>query len=77
MKAHKFRTHPRPDGEVIDLLERALASARKGYVKTCLVVLADPLHHVETAAAGDLSEVRTNVMLGGLTRAANELMKVK
>lgn len=74
---HKFRTHPRPDGEVIDLLERALASAKKGYVKTALIVLADPLHHVETAAAGDLSEVRTNVMLGGLTRAANELMKHK
>ena len=42
-----------------------------------MVVLADPLHHVETCAAGDLSEVRTNVMLGGLTRAANELMKHK
>jgi hypothetical protein len=73
----KFRTHPRPDGDVIDLLERALLSAKRGYVKTCLVVLADPLHHVETAAAGDLSEVRTNIMLGGLTRAANELMKHK
>ena len=77
MGTPKFRTHPVPDGEVIDLLERARASARKGYVKTALVVLADPLHHVETCAAGDLSEVRTNVMLGGLTRAANELMKHK
>lgn len=77
MRAQKFRSHPVPDNEVIDLLERALASARKGYVKSCLVVLADPLHHVETAAAGDLSEVRTNVMLGGLSRAANELMKHK
>lgn len=70
----KFRTHPTPDGDVIDLLERALISAKKGHVKTVLVVLANPLHQVETAAAGDLSEVRINVMLGGLTRAANELM---
>ena len=73
----KFNTHPRPDSEVVDLLERALASAKRGYVKTALIVLADPLHHVETAAAGHLSEVRINVMLGGLSRAANELMKSK
>jgi hypothetical protein len=71
----KFRTHPKPDGDVIDLLERVLTSARHGYVRSVAVVAVNPLHQVETAAAGDLSEVRTTVMLGGLSRAANELMK--
>lgn len=73
----RWRKHPVPDGDVIDLLERALASARRGYVKSAALVLVNPIHQVETAAAGDLSEVRTTVLLGGLTRAANELMKRK
>ena len=73
----KFRTHPKPDGDVIDLLERVLASAQKGYVRSVAVVAVNPVHQVETGAAGDLSEVRTSVLLGGLSRAANELMKHK
>lgn len=71
----RWRKHPRPDGDVIDLLERVLLAARKGYVKSVAIVAVNPIHQVETGAAGDLSEVRTNVLLGGLTRAANELMK--
>ena len=73
----KFRTHPKPDGDVIDLLQRVLASAQKGYVRSVAVVAVNPVHQVETGAAGDLSEVRTSVLLGGLSRAANELMKHK
>ena len=73
----KFRTHPKPDGDVIDLLERVLASAQKGYVRSVAIVAVNPVHQVETGAAGDLSEVRTSVLLGGLSRAANELMKHK
>jgi hypothetical protein len=73
----KFSEHPRPDGDVIDLLERILTSARSGYVKSIAIVAVNPVHQVQTAAAGDLSEVRTTVLLGGLSRAANELMKQK
>ena len=73
----KFRSHPKPDGDVIDLLQRVLESARKGYVRSVAVVAVNPVHQVETGAAGDLSEVRTSVLLGGLSRAANELMKHK
>jgi hypothetical protein len=71
----KFRGHPKPDADVIDLLKRILASAEQGYIKSIAVVAVNPVHQVHTAAAGDLSEVRSNVLLGGLTRAANELMK--
>lgn len=73
----KFRTHPKPDGDVIDLLERVLISAKHGYVRSVAIVAVNPVHQVETGAAGDLSEVRTSVLLGGLSRAANELMKHK
>jgi hypothetical protein len=73
----RFRSSPRPEAGVIDMLERVLASARKGYVRSVAIVAVNPVHQVETACAGDLSEVRINVLLGGLTRAANELMKHK
>jgi hypothetical protein len=73
----KFRTHPKPDGDVIDLLERVLVSAKHGYVRSVAIVAVNPIHQVETGAAGDLSDVRTSVLLGGLSRAANELMKHK
>ena len=75
MPAPRFRHSPRPDNDVVDLLERVLASARGGYVRSVAIVAVNPIHQVETAAAGDLSEVRTSVLLGGLSRAANELMK--
>jgi hypothetical protein len=71
----RFGSRPKPDGDVIDFLERVLLSARKGYIKSIAIVAVNPIHQVETGAAGDLSEVRTNVLLGGLARAANELMK--
>lgn len=75
MSKARFRESPKPETDVIDLLERVLCSARKGYIKSVAVVAVNPLHQVETGCAGDLTEVRTNVLLGGLTRAANELMK--
>jgi hypothetical protein len=71
----RFRRHPRPDVEVVEILERALDSARKGYVQTVTLVVVNALHHVETATAGDLSDVRANVLLGGLSRAAAEVIK--
>lgn len=74
-RQRRWQTHPRADPDVVDFLERVLLSARKGYVKTVAIVAVNPIHQVETGAAGDLSDVRTNVLLGGLTRAANELMK--
>lgn len=69
----RFKRHPRPDPEVVDLLERVLAAARKGYVKTVAIAAVNPLHQVETGVAGDLSHVRTNAVLAGLTRTAIEL----
>lgn len=76
MASHqRWKKHPAPDADVVDLLERVLASAKRGFVKSVAIVAVNPIHQVETGAAGDLSEVRTNVLLGGLTRAANELMK--
>jgi hypothetical protein len=52
-----------------------LESARKGYIKTVAILAVNPLHQVEIGLAGDLSTVRTTVLLGGLSRAANQMMQ--
>lgn len=74
MPASKFRQHPQPDPEVVDLLERVLDSARKGYVKTVAIIPVNQLHQVEIGLAGDLSHVRTNAILAGLARIAHQMM---
>lgn len=71
----RFRRHPRPQAGVVEVLERALDSARKGHVQNIILVAADALHHTETAIAGELSEVRADVLLSALARAMAELIK--
>lgn len=65
----------RPQAEVVDLLERLLFSAKLGHVRSVALVCVNPVHKVETATAGDLSEVRTSSLVCGLTRITNELIK--
>lgn len=72
----KFRRLPKPDAEVVDLIERILESAKDGRISTLVIVASDRLQNVETAAAGDLSDVRINNMLGGLTRATSKLLQL-
>lgn len=71
----RFRRQPRPNPEVIDLLERVLKSARDGQISTLLVIASNRLHRAETVTAGDLSDVHTNVLLAELTRAAAKLIR--
>lgn len=71
----RFRQQSRPDPEVVDLLERVLASARKGYVKTVAITAVNQLHQCEIGLAGDLSHVRTNAVLAGLTRITHAMMQ--
>lgn len=68
-----FRATPRPDSEVIELLERTLAAARRGCVRTVSIIAVNPVNEVEALLAGDLSHVRSTALLGGLVRAKLDL----
>lgn len=46
---------PRPNQQVVNTLEAALAAAKAGLVSTALVLTVNPLGEVETATVGDLS----------------------
>lgn len=69
-----FRTNPRPATEVIELLERALSCAKAGHVQAVAILAIGPLNGVETLLAGELSAVRSDVLIGGLTRTIHNLV---
>ena len=73
MGKHRFREHPLPDSEVVELLEGLLAGAKLGQVRSLAVVMVNPLQQVEVALAGDLGPIRANALLGGMSRAASTL----
>jgi hypothetical protein len=68
-----FRANPRPDSEVVALIERTLVAARLGRIKTIHIAAVDPLNETELLVAGDLSPVKSTVMLGALVRSIQEL----
>lgn len=65
----------RPDMEVVDLLERALQSARMGHTRGILVVPVNPINEAEVLLAGDLSQARANAIIGGAVRAVHKLTR--
>lgn len=70
----RFQPRPAPDSDVIELLERALDAARKGLIKTVIITGVNPLHECESKSAGDLGSINATVLIGGLSRAAHELL---
>ena len=72
----KFRTAPRPDADVVDLLERILVAAQAGYVQSVAIVAVNPVHEVETAAAGDMETTRAISLIGGLSLAAKNILNM-
>lgn len=69
-----FRSAQKPHAEVVTLLERALYAARQGHIRSVALVAVNPMHEVETATAGDLSEIRAGSLVRGLARVTNELI---
>lgn len=77
MAEARFLSTPRPNGEVIRLLECLLESARDGHIPTIHVVVVNPVNQAEDKAAGDLSELRTNALICGLAKASAKLVNPK
>lgn len=70
----RFRTDPKPNADVIGLLERALASAQHGHIPAIAIIVVNIVNQSEPVLAGDLSRVRADALLGGLVRATADLV---
>lgn len=75
LEARLFRSKPRANPEVLAVADKLKQAAQDGYVQAILVVTVGPLNNAEVVASGDLSPVKSNGLLGGLVRAAFEVMK--
>lgn len=72
----QFRKTPRPDAEVVELLQRLLSAAQHGYVRSVVVVTVNPVQEVERLTAGDLSPIRLNALLGGLAQLKSHIISL-
>lgn len=68
-----FRAAPRPNDEVVDMIERALRAAKSGRARTATIVLVTH-QKVEHASAGEMGPGRITSLIGGLSEAAHELL---
>jgi hypothetical protein len=69
-----FRRTPRPNEEVISLLEDALAAARHGLVIAVTVVTVDPLFKVESDSAGRVEGAGKHLLRSGMFHEAMKLV---
>lgn len=77
MSDGRFKIGPKPNDEVVHLLEHALESAKSGHLPTIAVVVINIVNQSEYLFAGDLSRVRADSLLGGLIRATTDLASRK
>jgi hypothetical protein len=75
MSDPRFLSNTKPNNEVVDLSQRMLAGALRGDPRLIMVVAVNAVNEVEFEIAGDCSEVRSNILLAGLVRATNKLLK--
>lgn len=68
-----FRANPRPDNEVVAIIERTLDAARLGQIKTIHITAVNPVNETESLVAGDLTPVRSTALLGALVISITEL----
>lgn len=71
----RFLTDPRPDNEVVQALEIALDAARRGRIRTLLILTVNPLQESENHVFGDLGEVKRKIVLGELSVARHQLLE--
>lgn len=69
-----FLTQPRPNGEVVALLERALANARMGNVRAVTITAINAVNEVDTDTAG-VDKFRRPILIGGLVQAVHQLTR--
>lgn len=77
MSDGRFKLGPKQNDEVVALLEHALESAKSGHVPTIAVIVVNIVNQSEHLFAGDLTKLRADALLGGLTRATNDLASRK
>lgn len=70
-----WRRNPKPDIEVVKLAASLKSAADGGLARAIAVVSVDPLLQLDCDCAGDLDEVKKNMLIAGLSRLIQKLSK--
>lgn len=73
MMPMQWRKGPRPDESVVAVADAVSAAAHKGEIRVLGIVTVNPNLEAEYVHAGELDEVRKNLLIAGLTRLINKL----
>lgn len=75
----KWKTAPRPDPAVLELLSSLNQAAVRGEIRALAVVTVNPQLKVESSSAGDDEEsgVRKRLLAAGLIEVSNTLLSPK
>jgi hypothetical protein len=63
-----WRRSPKPDAKVVKAADDAYAAAQEGHTRLLVIVSVNPMLKVEATIAGDLNEVRKDLLIGALQR---------
>jgi hypothetical protein len=74
MPKERFRKNPRPNDDVLLLLETAIDAARQGHIQACSIVTSDRLHNVESSSAGEIEGTGKFLLIAGLSKEAHKLI---
>lgn len=70
----RWKSNPRPNAEVVKVLEEALEAAKLGHARAAVVVMVNPVHEVKIGAAGHATGILRTILIGGLSSAAHQLL---
>ncbi len=70
-----WKRDPRPNSEIVLSLEQALEAAKRGHVRSLVLVTVNPLHEYESVACGDLAGASKTVLIGALSLASHKLIR--
>lgn len=68
-----WRRNPKPDARVVKLTNTADQAAQDGKIRLIAVVTVNPMLEVEFTCAGDLDDVKRNLLIAGLTRLIQQV----
>lgn len=70
----RWNRNPRPDPEVLALIESLKQAAEDGKIRGLVAVTVNPMLNVEKATAGDNDLVRKRLLAAGLIEVSNQLL---
>lgn len=71
----QWRRNPKPDVAVLKLSKQVIEAAELGQIRAVAVVTVNPMLEVEFDCAGELDEVRKNLLVGALQRLILKISK--